>query len=154
MNPIAGEEKIKGGCMCGAVRYEASGEPVDVAYCHCESCRKHSGAPAVVWVAFDTNQIRFVGEARKIFESSPGVERAFCGQCGTPLTWEAKSLRFPGRHITEFFISTLDTPEKFVPDRHWFAGEQLSWFEVADDLPRYQEIDIGVEPTHTGPKKS
>jgi len=38
-------QKVTGGCMCGAVRYEAIGEPMTVAYCHCSSCRRHTGAP-------------------------------------------------------------------------------------------------------------
>jgi hypothetical protein len=42
---VNGEEKTAaGGCMCGAVRYETIGEPVSVIHCHCESCRRHTGA--------------------------------------------------------------------------------------------------------------
>ena len=45
-----GEETRAGGCACGAVRYTASGEHSPVTLCHCESCRRHAGAPAVAWV--------------------------------------------------------------------------------------------------------
>jgi hypothetical protein len=45
-------DQIEGGCLCGAVRFVATGEPLNVAWCHCESCRKHSGAPVSVFVAF------------------------------------------------------------------------------------------------------
>ena len=45
-------DQTEGGCMCGAVRFVATGEPIGVAWCHCQSCRKHSGAPVSVFVAF------------------------------------------------------------------------------------------------------
>lgn len=145
---MSDDAKLTGSCMCGAVRYEASGKPLDVAYCHCESCRKHTGAPVVAWVAFDAEKVRFLAERGK-YQSSPGVVRGFCPACGTPLTWEGESRRYAGRKITELHISTLDTPELLVPDRHWFDGERLAWFAVADNLPRYAELDDGgVQPTH------
>ena len=145
-------ETVTGGCMCGAVRYEAIGEPMTVAYCHCASCRRHTGAPVVAWVAYESHQVRYSKGKRKIYNSSPGVERAFCGECGTPLTWEGESRRFAGKLITEFHISTLDDPLTYVPDRHWFDSERLAWFDIADSLPRYRELDgQGIEPDHNGP---
>ncbi len=141
-----------GGCMCGAVRYEATGEPLVVAHCHCSSCRRHTGAPVVTFVAFEAHQVRYPKGKRKIYNSSPGVGRAFCGECGTPLTWEGKSLLFAGKFITEFHISTLDDPLACVPDRHWFDSERIAWFDTTDNLPRYRELDgQGIEPDHNGP---
>jgi hypothetical protein len=46
-------EQIQGGCLCGSVRFQATGEPKWVAWCHCQSCRKHSGAPVSVFAAFE-----------------------------------------------------------------------------------------------------
>ncbi len=80
--------KMTGGCLCGAVRYETTGESFKVIHCHCQSCRKHNSAPVVTLAGFKADQVRFSGDERKIYESSPGVGRAFCGKCGTPLTWE------------------------------------------------------------------
>jgi len=125
----------RGGCMCGAVRFEASGEPLGVGYCHCRSCRRHTGAPVVALVAFAADQVRFTGRDRGIYDSSPGVGRAFCGQCGTPLSWESFAKTWD-KPVIEFHISTLDDPDSFKPDRHWFYSERIAWFDVADDLPR------------------
>ena len=144
--------KTTGGCMCGAVRYEAIGEPKFILNCHCSSCRRHTGAPVVTFVAFSSEQVSFVRGNRKLYESSPGVERAFCGQCGTPLTWEAPSPRIPGLEIIEFHISTLDRPDDYPPDRHFFYGERIAWFDVADNLPRYTEMDVDVAPHCQGPE--
>ena len=87
---MSDDAKLTGGCMCGAVRYETMGEPFAVNHCHCRSCRKHNGAAVVTLAGFKADQIAFSGDARKIYESSPGVGRAFCGKCGTPLTWDPR----------------------------------------------------------------
>jgi len=145
---------ITGGCLCGAVRYEAIGEPLEVGHCHCHSCRRQTGAPVVTFVMFEADKVRFTGRERSIYNSSPGVERAFCGQCGTPLTWEGDYMGIMGEHvIIEFYISTFDDPDAFVPDRHWYHEERIAWFDVADGLPRYRGEGIdGEEPYRHGPE--
>lgn len=148
---MANDEIVTGGCMCGAIRYEATGKPINVAYCHCTDCRGYTGAPVVAWATFETKNVRFTKGERKIYESSPGKGWGFCDQCGTSLTWEGESF---GNIVTEFHISSLDKPANFVPDRHWFDSERIPWFDVADDLPRYHIFDYGGnEPTHRGPKR-
>lgn len=148
---MGGEQKTTGGCMCGAVRYEATGEPLVVGHCHCSSCRRHTGAPVVTFVAFEVNQIEFPQGNRKIYNSSPGVKRGFCDQCGTSLTWEGEWEEVSDKGIIDVHISTLDNPDAYMPDRHWFHSERIAWFDVADDLPRYRELDIDVEPYCRGP---
>jgi hypothetical protein len=50
-------DQFEGGCLCGAVRFVASGQPEAVAWCHCQSCRSHSGAPVSVFVAFRRDRL-------------------------------------------------------------------------------------------------
>ncbi len=111
-------DKMTGGCMCGAVRYETTGESFGVIHCHCRSCRKHNGGPVVTLAGFKADQVTFSGDERKIYESSPGVGRAFCGKCGTPLTWEGDGGDLGP--ILEFHISTFDNPDVLVPSAHAF----------------------------------
>ena len=132
---MSDDTKMAGGCMCGAVRYETTGDSFGVAHCHCHSCRKHNGAAVVTLAGYNANQVAFSGDERKIYESSPGVGRAFCGKCGTPLTWEGDG----GEGlIFEFHISTFDNPDALVPTGHSFDGERIAWFDIADNLPRYE----------------
>ncbi len=150
---IMGDDPVTltGGCMCGAVRYEAIGEPLGIGYCHCHSCRGHTGAPVVTYVGFKADQVRFIGRERSVYNSSPGVGRAFCNQCGTPLTWEGFT-RTWNSTIIEFHISTLDDPDSFVPEEHWLHEERIAWFDVADGLPRYRGVGMkGEEPYRHGP---
>lgn len=149
------ETEITGGCMCGAVRYEANGKPRNIAYCHCSDCRGYTGAPTMVWVSFESSQVNYLKGSPKIYESSPGVGWGFCDYCGSSLIWQANLSVFGGSDvvITEFTISSLDKPDEYVPDQHWYDGERISWFDVADNLPRYQKLRFeDAEPTRFGPK--
>ncbi len=142
------ERRSTGGCMCGAVRYEAVGEPIVVAHCHCESCRRHTGAPLVTLVSFDAGQVTFTKGERMIYNSSPGVGRAFCAHCGTTLTWESE---VRGQSLVEFHIGTFDDPGALPPTLAVFHGERLAWFDTADHLPRYREGRHGTEPYRHAP---
>ena len=82
----------------------------------------------------------FTKGQRKFYESSPGVKRAFCGDCGTPLTWEGV---WNGEGVTEFYIGTLDDPAGYSPRYHEFCSEKIPWFEVSDDLPRHENAAQG-----------
>lgn len=127
---------MTGGCMCGAVRYETTGDSFAVSHCHCHSCRKHNGAAVVTLAGFKADQVEFSGDERKVYESSPGVGRAFCGNCGTPLTWEGDGGELGP--IFEFHISTFDDPNVLVPTMHAFYPERIAWFDIADNLPRHE----------------
>jgi hypothetical protein len=143
------DTKMTGGCMCGAVRYETTGDSVGVTHCHCHSCRKHNGGPVVTLAGFKSEQVTFAGDERKIYQSSPGVGRAFCGNCGTPLTWEGDGGELGP--ILEFHISTFDSPDLLVPSAHTFEPERIPWFDIADTLPRYEGFADDNPPLRHGP---
>jgi hypothetical protein len=139
-----------GGCLCGAVRYQMTGQPLSVIYCHCQSCRKHAGAPVVALAGYRRDQMSYTSGAPKVFASSPGVGRAFCGACGTPLTWEGDGGDIGP--MVEILVGTLDTPEDFAPECHIHDQERLPWFETHDSLPRYKIWhDDGAAPYRHGP---
>ncbi len=130
---MADDAVHEGGCLCGAVRYRVAGAPAWVAHCHCQSCRRATGAPMVTWVGFVRDRFEVTRGAPERFASSPGVARRFCAGCGTPLTYEAE--RFPGEvHVT---VGSLDRPEDFPPAGHVWTSEQITWLHLADELPRH-----------------
>ncbi len=142
-------DKMTGGCMCGAVRYETTGESFGVIHCHCQSCRKHNGAPVATLAVFKVDQVKFSGDERKIYESAPSVGRAFCAKCGTPLTWEA--VRGDLGPLCSLHISTFDNPDALMPTAHSFYSERISWFDIADNLPRHEGFVADNAPLHHGP---
>ena len=73
-----------GHCLCGAVRYAFDAAPNWQAHCHCESCRRATSSPYTSYFGVSHGHWRWTGETPKVFVSSPGVKRHFCGTCGSP----------------------------------------------------------------------
>jgi hypothetical protein len=127
---MSGEtDQFEGGCLCGAVRFVAMGQPNSVVWCHCQSCRKHSGAPVSVFAAFDRSAYTVTqGEITK-FNSSPGRWRGFCARCGSTLTCEGELLPTGETH---FHIGAFDQAPRLQPTKHIFPEERLPWLHLAD----------------------
>jgi hypothetical protein len=130
----------KGHCLCGDVRYEVRGEIGPIVLCHCSECRRAQGSAFASNAEVRTDDFVVVSGADGIreYESSPGKQRAFCGRCGSPLY----SRRLDRPAVRRLRIGTLETPLASRPIAHIFATSKAEWFEIADDLPRYE----GLEP--------
>ena len=139
---IGADEVHEGGCLCGALRFEARGKPLWVAHCHCRSCRRNTGSAFATFVGYSETQFRVIEGALHTYASSPGVARSFCGACGTPLTYAAA--RYPGE--VHLYVSTLDRPEVFEPKAHVHVEEQLPWLQLDDGLPRYRTTSRDGDP--------
>lgn len=121
-------DHIEGGCLCGAVRFAVTGTPISVAWCHCQSCRKHSGAPVSVFLAVGRADYEITRGEITRFNSSPGRWRGFCARCGSTLTCEGD----PASPEVHFHIGSIDQAARFQPTRHIFPEERLPWLPLAD----------------------
>jgi len=127
------EDAITGGCLCGAIRYVARTRPTISMICHCRSCRRAAGSPAVAWLTFAARDVEIVRGTPHAFHSSPPVTRTFCAGCGTPLTY-VSTARPEEIDVT---TASLDRPERFPPTYHAWRGDGIDWARFADDLPTY-----------------
>ena len=124
---------LQGGCFCGAVRYEVTGEVFNSTLCHCTDCRKVSGAPAVAWFSARRADFRYTrGEPLRL-ASSPQVLRGFCRECGTTLSFE--DARWPEE--LDIATASLDDPQQVPPRDHTFVRSRLAWMDLYDGLPEY-----------------
>jgi hypothetical protein len=121
-----------GRCLCGAVTYRCTAQPLWQAHCHCESCRRATASPMTSFLGMADGTWDWTGAAPKTYQSSPGTIRAFCPICGTQMAFH--TTRIPSE--THFYAATLDDPTGFTPTEHDHAREQLPWLHLADDLPR------------------
>jgi hypothetical protein len=140
--------KATGRCLCGAVRYEFELPPLWVVHCHCESCRRHVSGVVATFVGIARERFRFTAGMPQSFQSSPGVRRSFCGNCGSPVAYEAD--RVPDE--VHLYAGTLDDPGALAPEAHVHFEERVPWFETLDHLPRYRAGRRGGEhPLAIGP---
>lgn len=122
---------MTGSCLCGTVRYSVAAEPLGTTLCHCEDCRKSSGAPVVAWTFFPAGTIRFHGPVRTVRHAAR--ERTFCPACGSPLMFFDPALP----HQFEVTTCTLDRAADLPPVDHNWTTDRLPWFDTADHLPRF-----------------
>jgi hypothetical protein len=123
--------KIVGSCLCGAVRYTSSMEPVLTAFCHCRDCQKAGGGGYSVNVAVPSAALEVEGDTRT-FQTTGAtglpVMRRFCPQCGSPVFTEVTA--FAG--LTFVKGSTLDDPSWIEPTLHIWCDSAQPW----DTLPQ------------------
>ncbi|MGE0321800.1 MAG: GFA family protein [Polyangiaceae bacterium] len=119
-------DRPEGGCQCGAIRYsvERLGR---ASICHCRMCQRALGnafAPLVT-----AHGLMWLTHEPKRFRSSNKVQRGFCGDCGTPLTYE------PDGYKPEVAIATLDAPEQVAPVIQVGTESRLPWCDGLAQLP-------------------
>jgi hypothetical protein len=123
---------ITGGCHCGAIRYEAKGEALTHALCHCTDCRRHAGAPMVAWTMYADDAVKVTQGEAKVYESSQHGRRHFCPNCGTGLFYTNAQI-MPG--IIDIQSATYDDPDAVPPMVHVQVAERIHWMERAHELP-------------------
>jgi len=126
------ESTNHGGCLCGAIRYEARGEPYNITHCHCADCRKSAGAAFVTWASFRRNNFRFTHGAPREIAWAERI-RSFCPNCGTAITF----LSQPDADEVDAAVCSFDHPEAVVPQDHIWIEDRLPWIQLGDDLPRH-----------------
>lgn len=107
-------ERFTGGCLCGKVRYSASGRPDRVGICHCLDCRKHHGALFYAAAIFPQNAVTIDGE------TGDYAGRNFCPHCGSSVF--ARS----GDEI-EIHLGSLDAPDQLMPTYESWSIRRESW---------------------------
>ena len=90
----------------------------------------------MAWAMFPEVSFTIVSGELSKFASSRGVERGFCGRCGTQLTFSAEFL--PG--LVDVTIGSLDDPERLPPQMHMWESRRVCWLETSDSWPRYAEL--------------
>jgi hypothetical protein len=124
------EMQVSGGCQCGAVRYRFIEKPSGAHICHCRMCQKAFGAPYASLVGGPLASFVLTRGELAVFRSSDQVERGFCRNCGTPL-----SFRYLDGEWMSVSIGSLDNPDAFPPiDQHGVEG-RLSWTNGLAHLP-------------------
>lgn len=125
---------ITGGCHCGAIRYQAEGEALTHALCHCVDCRRHAGAPLVGWTMYPETAVKVAKGAPKVYKSSEHGRRHFCADCGTGLFYVNAHV-LPG--IVDIQSATYDDPGAVPAQAHIQVADRIPWMAHVHELPMF-----------------
>jgi len=131
--------RFTGGCLCGALRWEADAEPTYMGHCYCADCRKASGSGFIPFMSFKAEALRFSGPTRQFgCPAASGREavRNFCPVCG--------GLVFGGtvgkdKNFT-IYSGSLDDPSLFRPRIAIFARGRPDWAVIPPGLKVYDGL--------------
>ncbi len=130
--------KLQGGCYCGQVRYEADGDPVLQAQCHCRECQYVTGGSANVFIAMPIPGFRYVKGQSKTFSRGDlegAVTREFCAECGTHLV-----TRPPAFLAVIVKVGSLDDPSVFAPQMAIFTCDVQPFHQIAEGMPQFEKL--------------
>jgi hypothetical protein len=129
---------IRGGCLCGGVRFEISRAVGPFELCHCGRCRKANGSAFVAFLGVNRVDFRLVqgGDLIETFgaplrETPPAYRTHFCSRCGSPApdaNGDSSWMEIPA--------GLLDDDPLVRPDRHIFVEVKSPWFTITDSLPQ------------------
>ena len=136
---MANVPPIKGGCLCGALRYEANAAPLYAGLCYCADCRKASGSAFIPFLGFRAADLVIIGEALQSHVpsfSGGTATRNHCAHCG--------GLVFGGIHGETdehtVYAGSLDDPSRFEPKVALFVRDRPAWAEVKASLTEFETM--------------
>jgi hypothetical protein len=122
------------------VRYRVVGDPVAVAICHCTNCQRNTGSAFSVNAIFPKEALTMSGTPAIFIDkgdTGAGVERVFCGACGTPL--ESRSIMSSVAHAV-IKVGTFDDPSVFVPESEIYCRSAMPWWTQGEGRKCYQAL--------------
>jgi hypothetical protein len=126
--------KIKtyeGGCLCGNIRFSATGPALKPHTCSCKMCQRHSGALTLTWVEFPKDSVAWNGPGGKpsVYKSSEWSNRAFCSKCGSSLG------AIDNAPTVALILGVFDSANRkeLAPTGHSYVGGRPKWWHVDID---------------------
>lgn len=128
---------FSGNCLCQSVQFEIDGELAPIQMCHCKECRQAQGTPFVTNIPVAVSAFRLVRgqEHLKGFESSPGKQRFFCLNCGSPIY----SARANVPDTIRIRAGLINEPLDIRPAFHMYVSDKANWWSIEDHLPQHAQ---------------
>jgi hypothetical protein len=132
------ELPLRGGCLCGAVRFEIDAPLGPASWCHCTRCRRRTGTPASVQARIQPGSFRLLQgeEALREYRPGDGWAKVFCGECGSGLWSQSPD----DAGVKGVRLGAFDGDPGVRPSYHQFVAYAAPWASIPDDgLPRFPE---------------
>jgi hypothetical protein len=131
-----------GGCLCGAIRYECTGQPLLSVNCHCRDCQKASGGAYTSALFVPKDTLKITGDVKyydATGDSGQTISRGFCPNCGSALFGKPAILP----DLISIRPGTLDDPSTFQPASDIYAASAQPWDYMNPVLPKYPKLPPG-----------
>ena len=126
---------MTGGCLCGQLRYEISGQADCTVHCHCRACRRTTGAAISTWTTVAIENFHVTQGEPETYSSTDKCTRQFCPVWGSQIAFQHEE--YEG--YVDVAVGSLDNPDTMPPERHLWFARQISWTQIDSHLPKAQE---------------
>ena len=127
---------IEGGCLCGAVRYQSTAEPIMTRTCWCRVCQYLASGNSTINVVFPKSAVTFTGTMKdyaSVADSGNRMHRGFCPECGTQITSESEARA----HLVIVRAGTLDDPQIARSSAVIWTKSAPNWAHIDPNVPHY-----------------
>lgn len=131
--------EMRGGCLCGQVRYSANAEPALIAVCHCKNCQKQAATAFSVVVAIPKSAMSIQGQLKTYQDrgdSGQPVRRNFCPECGSPITSDVAVMP----DLTFIKAGTLDDTSWLDPKMHVYCDSKQHWTPIPEGSEKFAKM--------------
>jgi hypothetical protein len=128
-----------GGCLCGAIRYQCSAEPIWSGNCHCRDCQQISGSGFVATFFVPENSVSITGEVKyyeKNGDSGHLVRRGFCPICGSQVFGKPEIVL----DVLGIRAGSLDNPALYQPTMDIYTASAQPWDFMNPALPKFPKL--------------
>jgi hypothetical protein len=128
---------LPGSCLCQEVAYEISGPIIRLNFCHCTMCQKNHGAAFAPYLRVAKKDFTIVRGEEFVasYQSSQGITRTFCHQCGSNLQWIRASSDALG-----IAAGTLDSDIDVQPAAQYWCEDSKRWHQLRQDVQQYESL--------------
>jgi len=135
------DQKLAGGCTCGAVRYRPNRGPMITHCCHCTWCQRETGSAFVINAVIESSELQLLADPPEIImtpsNSGRGQMIARCRHCHVAVWSHYPSAREAAAFVR---VGTLDDKSAITPDVHIFRSSAVSWLVLTDGKPAFDEF--------------
>jgi hypothetical protein len=127
-----------GGCMCGAIRYECTAEPIVMGNCHCRDCQQATGTAFAAGILVPADAVTIVGDVKYydvIADSGSHVGRGFCPNCGSRVFSKP-----PIAALLGITAGSLDDPSGFQPAMDLYTDSAQPWDYMNPNLAKFAKM--------------
>jgi hypothetical protein len=132
--PVEEQKRLKGQCLCGAVRYVVTDAFLYAANCHCSLCRRTTGSAFKPFAGIERSKLSLLGEDKVMRFGDDQGHDVHCRECGSMLY----SVVRDGEYVHVALGTLVDEPS-IRPDKHIFVRSKAPWFTITDELPQFAE---------------